>query len=597
MGKCGKAYSEIKDCGGTPALFVNGKPFASVAYMTYLEQYNDYEGFARAGYNFFSAPVLFAGRWINASADTPAFKKGLFDNKTEPEFSLFDETVGEILRFCPDAYIIPRVNVSLPEWWERDNPCGVNIKADGRTLRESMYSPKWRENVTEMLKRFVRYVNGTEYASHIVGYQLAGGNTEEWFHFDLNAGYCKNAEEGFKSFLADRYPGVSFKGLPDLTKLNKKTAFHNDGYLSAFLEYASFAVADAITQFAAAVKEETDNRIVVGTFYGYSLEVASPLWGTHALKVLLRDKNVDFICSPCSYAGNRGPDSDMTEMYPAASVRLHGKMCFQECDIRTNLTVLLSEKDILLDPNRVYTAPVWKGPETKEESLSVIRKAFCRQLVKGNGLWWFDMWGGWYSDSTIMNEMKRYKDIYAASLGRGSRQSSACLAVFADEMAYCLMTDCALRNATCDQRKALGLLGAPYDIYDVSDFKEVINRYKAVIFTAPVKTENMKYAVSFCRKNGIPYLRSTVFKPTFTVTELRAFCEDSGIGICCESNDVVYIGNNYAAIHAVTDGMKELRLFSKKTIRKLLPESGETAVSDTIKAYVKKGETVLYEIW
>ena len=587
-------FSEIKDCGGIPSLYVNGEVFPSVAYMTYFEQFNDYQNFTDAGYRFFSVPILFSGRWINASADTPPFKKGIFDVKGSPDFSLFDESIEKILAVCPDAYIFPRVNISMPVWWENENPDEVNIKEDGTVCRESMYSEKWRRDAAEMLKEFVDYVNSSKYAPHIAGYQIAGGNTEEWFHFDTNAGYCKNAEKGFNAFLEKYYPESDFRGLPDLKKLQKTGNYHNDEHLARFLEYASFAIADAITYFASVVKQETGDNVIVGTFYGYSLEVTTPLNGTHALKVLLDDKNIDFICSPCSYIGSRKPAADWTEMFPADSVRLHGKMCFQECDIRTNLTQLLYEKDPALDPGKRYISSIWQGPETKEESIANIRKTFCRQLIKGNSLWWFDMWGGWFSDSEIMSEMKQYKEIYAESLTDTNRKGKSDIAVFVDESAYKYMTDCSLRNAIYNQREALGLMGTPYDIYDVFDFESVYKNYKAVIFMSSAKTQNMKKALSLCRENSIPYIMSTGVKKDFSVKELRAFCEANSVKIYCETDDIVYINENYVSVYAVSDGEKTIHLDREKEITKIIPKEKETTVSDTIKIKMKKGESVLF---
>ncbi|MCQ2471227.1 MAG: hypothetical protein MJ147_04225 [Clostridia bacterium] len=587
-------FSEVKDCGGIPALYINGKVYPSVAYMTYFEQFNNYKNFADAGYNFFSVPVLFSGRWINSTANTPPFKKGIFDDKNSPDFSLFDESIERILKECPDAYIFPRVNISMPLWWEQENPDEVNIKSDGTSCRESMYSEKWLSDAEKMLREFVKYVNNSKYAPHIVGYQIAGGNTEEWFHFDMNAGCCKNAENGYKKFLQKYYSDFDFCGLPDISKLNQKADYHNDENLARFLEYASFAIADAICGFASAVKEETGGNVVVGTFYGYSLEVQSPLHGTHALKVLLNDKNIDFICSPCSYIGVRNSDADWTEMYPADSVRLHGKMCFQECDIRTNLTTFICEKDPALDPEKVYTASIWKGPETEEESIENLRKAFCRQLIKGNALWWFDMWGGWFDSENIMAEMTLYKKIYEESLSLTQRKGKSELAVFVDESAYKYMTDNSHRNAIYNQRKELGLMGAPYDVYDLSDFSEVYENYKAVIFMSDTKTDYMKTAISICKENKIPYIMSTAVKEKFSVKELRAFCESNGIKIYCESNDIVYVNDNFVAIHAVSDGEKIIYLDDEKEISQIIPQKKETVISDKITVKMSRGETILF---
>ncbi len=594
MKKYSGIFSEIRSRGGIPSLYINGEAFPSAAYMTYFERFNDYRNFADAGYRFFSVPVLFAGRWINAAADTPPFKKGIFDAEDSPDFSLFDESIEKILAACPNAYIFPRVNISMPLWWENENPDEVNIKEDGTVCRESMYSEKWRADAAEMLREFVDYVNASKYAPHIAGYQIAGGNTEEWFHFDGSAGYCRNAEKGFNAFLEKYYPESDFKGLPDLNGLKNPGCYHNDGQLARFLEYASFAVADAVAFFASVVKRETGGNVVVGTFYGYSLEVTNPLYGTHALRILLNDKNIDFICSPCSYIGTRKADTDWTEMFPADSVRLHGKMCFQECDIRTNLTRLLYEKDPALDPDKHYTSFIWQGPETKEESIANIRKAFFRQLIKGNGFWWFDMWGGWFSDSEIMNEMNLYKKIYSESLKYANRKAKTEIAVFIDESSYKYMTDCSLRNAVYNQREALGLMGTPYDIYDVFDFESVYKNYRAVIFMSQAETQLMKKAVSLCTEKKLPYMMSTEEKNNFSISELRAFCESNSVKIYCETNDIVYINDNCISIYAVSGGEKIINLDGKKSIRKIIPDEKELTVSDTIKISMKKGEAVLF---
>ena len=188
MDKYAGIHSEIKDCGGVPTLYINGEPHAAVAYMTYLEKFNKYDDFAAAGYKFFSVPVLFSGRWISTTDGLTPFKKGIFDIKGNPDFSLFDEACEKILEACPDTYIIPRVNMSMPVWWEEENPGELNNK-DGVPCRESFYSQKWRDDATDFLRQFTQYTNSCKYASHIVGYQIAGGNTEEWFHFDINGGY------------------------------------------------------------------------------------------------------------------------------------------------------------------------------------------------------------------------------------------------------------------------------------------------------------------------------------------------------------------------------------------------------------------------
>ena len=595
MDKYSGVFSEIRDCGGVPTLFVNGEAFPSVAYMTYLEKFNEYNDFTEAGYRFYSVPVLFSGRWIRPNVNLKPFKKGIFDIKGAPDYSLFDEAIQKILDVCPDAYIIPRVNISMPEWWEKENPDCISVSDDGMSYRELFYSDKWRNDAAELLRQFAKYVNNSKFAPHIIGYQIAGGTTEEWFHFDLNAGCCKNAEPGFKKFLEQYYPEVKFKGLPDMSHLNKKANFFKDEYLTRFLEYASYAVADAITFLASVVKEETGDNVVVGTFYGYTLEVTNPLFGTHALKILLNDKNIDFICSPNSYIGVRAPDSDWTEMYPADSIRLHGKMCFQECDIRTHLTKILPEKDPETDPDGIMVSEIWQPVKDKDTAINMVRKSFCRQLIKGNGLWWFDMWGGWYADYDLMKDMKMFRNIYADSLKDNDRTSKAEVAVFVDESAYKYMSDNTLRNAIYNQRKAFGQMGTSYDIFDVSDFEAVYGKYKAVIFMSSFRTDYLKAALSICKKQNIPYIMNSALKKSFIEKELRAFLAKNNVHIYCETSDIVYINENYLAIYTVKGGEKKIDLGEEYTVTPLF-NSGRSTRTDNFIINMNQGEAMLFRL-
>ncbi|MCR5149812.1 MAG: hypothetical protein K6B52_01130 [Clostridiales bacterium] len=580
----------VKECGDVPTLFVNGEPYPALAYMTYLENYACYDQFADAGYTLFSLPTLFSGRWISVTEGLTPFSKGIFDEKGNPDFSVFDKSVEKVLKVCPNALIFPRVNVSMPLWWIEEN----TDKLDSTGKRESLYSSVWREDAADMLRAFINHVLKSDFASHIVGYQIAGGNTEEWFHFDMNAGLSKSAEMGFKSFLEKYYPDISYSGLPDLSLLRGKGVTHGSDYLARFFEYASFAVADDIAYLANVAKKASGGHVVIGTFYGYDLEVSSQLHGTHGLRWLLQSDDIDFICSPNSYIGVRDEDADWTEMYPADSVRLHGKLCLQECDIRTYLTRPLGECAPETDPNGIMSAPIWQPVKDKQTSVSMIRKSFCRQLIKGNGFWWFDMWGGWYDDPDLMAEMEKFRSIYVDSLTKPNRKSVAQVAVFIDESAYKYMKDGALLGAIYNQRKIFGFLGAPYDIYDISDFDEVADRYKAVIFMTGVKTQGLENSVGYCRKNNIPFLMNSSFHKFFSLKALKAFCRANGVHLYIDTEDLMYIGAGYIAFHATEGGEKTISFEKNVTLRSLFGEP-ETYSGKKVTVNMQKGETALFE--
>ena len=584
--------SSVGLCGGVPTLFVNGKPFPAAAYMTYFVDRGDFAAFAKAGYRLFSLPVLCAGRWINAAVKSPPFTRGIFDGTDEGDFSVLDASVEKVLRACPDALLLPRLNLSAPLRWVASHPESENVPLG----RELLYSPAYGELAREMLRRVLRHVRESPYAGHIVGWMLAGGNTEEWFHFDLNGGLGENALPFFNADLKERAPGLCPARAPDLSLLRGKGPTHGNALLERYLEFANRSVAELIVSLARTAKEETGRCLAVGAFYGYSTEVTSPLWGTHALKTLLNSPDVDFICSPNSYCGARSPALDWPEMFPAASVRLHGKLCLQECDVRTFLTRPLCETVPGFDPERVYVSGVWSGPGTREGSLSLLKKTFCRQLIARNGFWWFDMWGGWYRDPALLAAVKEFRELYEASLALPERQSVASLAVFTDESVYALLTDGPLRAAPALQREDLGALGAPYDLYDLSDFDTVYEDYRAVLFLLDGALPQVRAAAEKCEVRGIPVLSYTKDKTRYSAAELRAFCKRAGVHVYLSTGDLLYANASLLAVYAVKAGEKRIDLGGVYAYCEKLTENGLRGEGRTLTLFMRENETRLFSL-
>ncbi|MBR5410455.1 MAG: hypothetical protein IK104_07260 [Clostridia bacterium] len=561
----------IEERDGAPALCENGKPVPAFAYMTYLPERGRWADFAAAGYRLFSLPVLFAGKSISMTKGLMPFGKGIFDGET-PDFSGFDGTVERILGVCPDALLLPRVNVSLPDRWLDSHP----EEADATGAHESLCSPAAAAEAARLLTLFLAHVKERGLETRIAGYHLAGGATEEWFHFDMDSNIrCPAAEKGFREYLKNG----NAAGEPEET---------------AYLLYRNDAVTHYIAPLASTIKRETGGA-PVGVFYGYSLEVTSPAWGTHALGRLLNNPDIDFICSPNSYMGLRDPAADWTEMFPAASVRLHGKLAFQECDIRTHLTRLLNEVAPAYDPGGALCAPVWRGPADPEMTRYMMRKTFCRQLIMGNGAWWFDMWGGWYADKRLMEELARMREIYEASLAAPHRESVSEVAVFTDETSFSRMRDDSLRGAAFEQRRFLGLAGAPCDYYDLSDFDAVKTKYKAAVFSVGCDSGALTHAVHTLEAAGVPYLKNSIETPVFGTEELRAFYQKAGVHLYADAGDIVYVNAAFIAVCALTPGEKTLSFPKKVTLADLF-DGRPPLTGETVTVPMKAREVSLFRI-
>ena len=175
--------AQIQTINGLPTIVVNEMPIPEMAYITYRTDRNCYADFAEIGVKIYSVNLNFSEMPINERAPVLVFQKGIFEHET-PDFSVVDHNFGQILAACPDAYIFPRVNVNLSEAWEKAHPEELCEAGFGNRRRVSYASDLWAEEVKRGLSALIEYVEGSPYADHVIGYQIAGGNTEEWLPLD-----------------------------------------------------------------------------------------------------------------------------------------------------------------------------------------------------------------------------------------------------------------------------------------------------------------------------------------------------------------------------------------------------------------------------
>ena len=554
--------SEIINKNGYPQLCINGEIQDGLAYITYLTENNCYIDFAKAGFCLFSVPVFFGFNHLNEDSGLDVFKKGIFD-KDEPNFSLFDADIKQILDACPNAYIFPRVNVSLSREWELQNPDELCAPyPDGTPSRTSFASDKWAEEVKREIRAFIAHIKKSRYASHIVGYQVAGGNTEEWLPFDREKGTSgKRATVKFAKY-------VETKGI--------------EASEPAFYRFYSELVADRIIEFSSLIKCLTDRRLIVGTFYGYTLSCPYRSYGHHALLKILESEEIDFICSPVCYSNNREVGRDHPYMTALTSIKHHGKLYFSENDTRTHLSRAVNDMEW-------YNKPIWFGPD-EETSCEVIKMHAARALINGHAAWWFDMWGGWFANDTYMALLKDIRNLFEKNASF-PMHSTTQTAVFVDEESYARISDTSVTRKVCSHiREALGKMGTPYDIYLSADAPSVVDRYKAIISLVPIETEFSKNVKKFAEKKNCAYIEITTDNYDIPPSELRAFLQSAGVWVYCERDAVIYANSRFIFLHTAEDGEYTLNV---KDAGKLVDVfTGEPFIQGQ---YIKKGKSFIFE--
>lgn len=207
------------------------------------------------------------------------------------------------------------------------------------------------------------------------------------------------------------------------------------------------------------------------------------------------------------------------------------------------------------------------------------------------------MWGGWYDDPTIMDELARLKGLYDKLPSSKEASLSSEVVFFADEDGYSkLLCKSPLLKGISSTRSAMGNTGVPYDVFMVSDAELILKYYKAAVFPMPVSSEKGKRAKEFCEEFDIPYISASEEKPYISVDELISFYRKSNLHFYTEIQDVIYVGNGYVGLHSSKAGIKEIKLPQKFNIKPIFGTSCSPITSNSISFELSENDTALFSI-
>ena len=208
------------------------------------------------------------------------------------------------------------------------------------------------------------------------------------------------------------------------------------------------------------------------------------------------------------------------------------------------------------------------------------------------------MWGGWYADPVLMNELIEMKQIYEKLPAcQNALSLSPQIALFADERAYAnLYSNSPQLKGIIKTRTAMGLTGVPYDSFLVDDAEDILSSYSAAVFIMPIPSEAGKKAMQLCEKMGIPYITATADHYELTTEELDAFYRRAGVHFYTEKGDVIYVGNGYIGLHSATGGIKTIKLPHKCNASAVFGTSFIQNNTDTLSFTLEENDTALFSL-
>ncbi len=628
-----RGCAEVKIHAGVPTLFVNGLPYPPYAYMSYLGSGKYYREAALSGIHLYNIPAYLGDRGINSGSGIGPFRSALWTGEDTYDFSGLIKDFEEILDADPEAKVIIRLHLDPPLWWEQKNPDVVCELPDGSSFRTSFSSRKWQEEAGEVLRICMEWLLSSAYSDHLIGIHVAGGSTEEWFYHFKEHFYDQNPArlQAFRTWLRVCYkdntktlqsawnnPQADFANaqLADISGKERREEWrdpHSEQNVIDTYHFHAETMADHIAYFCKIVKETSKGCLLTGAFYGYHYFVTDPRRGHGALDKLLACPDLDYLSSPNDY--NRVVGEDWPPMAAMESIKLHGKLWLAENDTRTSITTLLKDQAPEVCPPGQYESGVWLGPPDMETSVALLWKNSGRMLTNGYGGWWFDMWGGWFSDPELLEVLKMTQQYHKKYPSREEPMTEAQVCVVVDEkLSFWDGSMGSLSNEILGNRYSLGKTGAPYDLYLRSDVDSLSNRKYQVIWLMGIlelKEEELS-RVEAWRNHGITVLwtdgnGTSIYKGSKAVSrvdgqlkwqasQLRELWKEAGVHVYLDSDDVLYIGRGWLCIHTLAGGEKVVRFpFNAELFE---PLSGEviSESSNHIKLNLKPGSTTLYRV-
>ncbi len=491
-------------------LSIDGKISAPLAYMSYSPPNATYELFHDYKINLYSTGVYFTDKGVNPLSLIKQFRSNIWVSEEEYNFSILDEDFERIVNGQDNVYIIPRVCVDSPDWWDKKYPEELALDYSNKTIRQSLASEKWMSDCKKNLKLLVEYIENSKWSKNVIGYHIAAGGTEELFHpYDMPIQYQDYSENNrcrFISFLKDNYKDIDSinrawgRSFSEFEEVRIPDPFEREHSFNDmlrdpatqqnaidFYRYHSEIIADNGIELCKYVKELTDNQQVAGVFYGYIYHVTDVERGHHCLYKILKSPYVDFCASPFHYSYTRGYGIDWPFMSAVDSFHLNNKLWFVEADVRTSETKYLKDSipSAAPDVNHAYEEPIWRSLPSEEVSLNQLKKAFARVLCSQIGAWWFDMWGGWFANDYYREFFQISTLTYNRQMQEMHSTKVAQIAVLLDETSYFYLKPKAegLEEMVNEQLRELGKSGAPYHTYEFSDFDDIpFENYKMVFF-------------------------------------------------------------------------------------------------------------------
>ena len=485
--------ARIVDIKGHRQVEINGKIYPFTAYRSWRPKEENLSAFNKRAF-----PIMtFLPSGIKNRFGIPYSAFGEFwlgDGKYD--FEILRRQVEQFVNCAPDVYLAVNLMLDTRDWFLRDHPECLNSFIYFSSV--CFYEP-WIKCAERMLRDTIDFLE-TEFPDKVFCILLSAGGTCEWHNKANDLPPSKIRDEAFKKYVGN--DNVTPPAESDIEKVSFGD-FREPNKLGREIDYCHFTneiMNNSLAHFARYVKEYTNGRLLVGAPAGYSLIGEHPLSGHSSVADVLKIPDLDIIVCPASYYHRRLENVSASQTAMDA-VRENGKLMITSIDN----TAFASNSDPLAQALQLDGSHV--RHENVEETIHYIRRESALSMSKGAGFWFFDMYGTWYPDENIRDELKKVREAYAHYCSLDVEYNAE-IAFLADPRGTIYTRNGTLIKAEQVQAQIteLGRIGAPVDYYTVDDIlleSFPKDRYKLYIVpTCYAPSNEIRNAIKKLKRNA-----------------------------------------------------------------------------------------------
>ena len=627
----------VADLNGAPGLYHNGKPVPPIMFWQWQLQEKDVRDLSFAGVELFS---MFGS--------VPHYENPYWREDGSFDMSFQDSNIDSFLSWAPNAFFLPRLFATAPDWWIAANPEERHMLSSGEELkpmRESFASMRCREALSPVYRKAVRHLMD-RYGDKLVGIHFANGPWGENFSWDVFSQVRNEMEKGgfgdvsepmrkaFISYLCKKYAGdaellrkafadpvVTFESVKIPSKeerLRLDCGMWRDPAKSRriidYFECHHQVTTEMIDHYCGIVKSESKGSLATLAFYGY---VRDGWWAQEcdhcAPSKMYRSKNLDMLSAPHTYR-RRGLGQDGMQRQYLASAARHGKFFLDEGDDMTHLEMRKEKPD-----SRCYA-------RTMADSLALLYREFGMTVTHGTGLWYMDLTRNTFRDPQLVDAVGRMRKWSAESLKHDRSHLSEVAVVSQPESAFYhgyrrTPGDPVTEKLYVDQMGEFYRAGAPFDWYLAEDLDAIaVGKAKVVCFLDCQYLSEEQYSIAlklkaqgrrlvFFHAPGYASQKSLSWERVKRLTggetyetlrfldhnELRSIYRSAGVHVYTDADVVLSANSAWLMLHTRSDGDYRISLPGKcRRITEITTEKKVAEEADSFVYSLPKHSTAIF---